>query len=39
MLLCRAEYGWRYLTRADIICWDLVRDNMDMLSACAVDPI
>lgn len=23
----------------DLPCWDLVDDNMDMLSACAVDPI
>jgi hypothetical protein len=39
VLLCRAACGWHYLTNAETTCWDLVDDNMDMLSACAVDPI
>jgi hypothetical protein len=32
VLLCRADCGWRYLTKAQTTCWDLVADNMDMLS-------
>lgn len=39
LLLCKAEIGYRTLTKADVTCWDLVHDNMDMLSACAVDPV
>jgi hypothetical protein len=32
VLLCRADCGWRYLTKAQTTCWDLVADNMDTLS-------
>jgi hypothetical protein len=39
LLLCKAQNGYRTLTKADIKCWDLVHDNMKMLSACAVDSI
>jgi hypothetical protein len=38
LLLCKAESGYRTLTKANITYWGLVHDSMDMLSACAVRP-
>jgi hypothetical protein len=39
VLLCKGENGHRTLTKVDVTCWDLVHDNIEMLSACAVDQL
>jgi hypothetical protein len=39
LLFCRDQSGFRQLTDEDIYLWDLVNNNMDMLSACPLQPI
>ncbi|KAL5339041.1 hypothetical protein BJX70DRAFT_388140 [Aspergillus crustosus] len=39
LLLCRSDNGYKTLTPSDIMAWDLVQDNIDMLAACPFDDI
>lgn len=39
LLLCRSDSGYQTLTPSDTIAWDLVHDNIDMLTACPLDDI
>jgi hypothetical protein len=39
ILLCKSDSGYQTLTSSDIMSWNLVQDNMDMLAACPLDDI
>jgi hypothetical protein len=39
LLFCRDQSGFRQFTDEDVYLWDLVTNNMDMLSACPLEPI
>jgi hypothetical protein len=39
VLFCRDHGGFRQLTDRDVYLWDLVNNNMDMLSACPFEAI
>ena len=34
ILLCRSENGYKTLTPSEVLPWDILQDNMDMLAAC-----
>ncbi|KAJ5146605.1 uncharacterized protein N7515_001169 [Penicillium bovifimosum] len=39
LLLCKSDNGYQTLTPSDIMSWNLVQDNLDMLAACPLDDI
>lgn len=39
LLLCRSDGGYKTLTQSDILPWNLVQDNEDMLASCPLDDI
>lgn len=39
LLFCRSASGYKTLTHSDILPWNLVQDNMEMLASCPLDDI
>ncbi|KAJ5470026.1 hypothetical protein N7530_007383 [Penicillium desertorum] len=39
LLFCRSASGYKTLTPSDVIPWNIVQENMDMLAACPFDDI
>jgi hypothetical protein len=39
LLFCRFASGYKALTPSDVISWNIVQENMDMLAACPFDDI
>lgn len=39
ILLCKSDNGYQTLTPSEILPWNIVQANMDMLGACPLDDI